>query len=164
MTRAVRVGLGAALLIGLTAAVAGAGRAERAPLHPLDTARSDYVEYCAGCHGIQGSSEPARIPRLADRIGYFLCLPDGRDYLIRLPNVAHAAISDPQELADMMNFIVFGLGRASVPSGAVPYSGAEVARLRAQALKTGTPLAAVRADLVERMIRQCGAPVEMRAQ
>ena len=44
------------------------------------------------------------------------CTKDGRDYLIRLPNVAYSAIADNQELAEMMNFVVFGLGGgASAP-------------------------------------------------
>ena len=152
------------MALGLTVlAASAAGRAERGPSRPLSTAQSDYIEYCAGCHGIQGSSEPARIPRLAGRVGYFLCLPEGRDYLIRLPNVAHAAIADPQELAEMMNFVVFTLGRDGIPDGARPYTGAEVARLRPLALKTGTSLAAVRAELVEKLIRRCGAPESLRA-
>ena len=67
---------------------------------------------------------------LRDRVGYFMCTPEGRDYLIRLPNVAYSAITDNQELADMMNFVVFGLGGASAPKGAKPFTAAEVARLR----------------------------------
>jgi hypothetical protein len=97
------------------------GFAYAAPKLPeLTTPQSDYVEHCSGCHGMQGDSAPAEIPVLRDRIGYFMCLPEGREYLIRLPNVAYSAITDNQELADMMNFVVFGLGGNSAPKDAKP--------------------------------------------
>jgi cytochrome c553 len=51
------------------------------PALPLLTApESDYVEYCSGCHGMQGNSAPAEIPVLRDRVGYFMCTKEGRDY------------------------------------------------------------------------------------
>ena len=72
---------------------------------------------------MQGNSAPAEIPVLRDRVGYFPCARrEGRDHLIRLPNVAYSAISDNQELADMMNFVVFGLGGNSAPKGARPFT------------------------------------------
>ncbi len=92
--------------------------AQAAPKLPdLTVAQSDYVEHCSGCHGMQGNSAPADIPVLRGRVGYFLCTPAGRDYLIRLPNVAYSAIGDNDELADMMNFVAFGLGGPSAPAG-----------------------------------------------
>jgi hypothetical protein len=127
----------------------------------LSPGQSDYVEHCAGCHGIQGSSAPAPIPVLRDRVGYFLCTKKGRDYLLRLPNVAHVAISDNRELADLMNFVVFGLGGRSAPARAAPYSLSEVADLRNQALPPGTELVRERREIVAELIRQCGAPKDM---
>jgi hypothetical protein len=88
---------------------------ELAGLPELTTPQSDYVEHCSGCHGMQGNSAPAEIPVLRDRVGYFMCTREGREYLIRLPNVAYSAITDDQQLADMMNFVVFGLGGNSAP-------------------------------------------------
>jgi hypothetical protein len=57
---------------------------------------------------------------LRDRIGYFMCTREGREYLIRLPNVAYAPIPDNQQLADMMNFVVFGLGGPAHPRAPSP--------------------------------------------
>jgi hypothetical protein len=94
-------------------------------------------------------------------VGYFMCTKEGRDYLIRLPNVAYSAISDNQELADMMNFVVFGLGGNSAPRGTRPFSAAEVRRLRAQALGTQSLIAA-RTHVVDKMISDCEAPQSMR--
>ena len=137
-----------------------AGQAEpQLPL--LTTPQSDYVEYCSGCHGMQGNSAPAEIPVLRDRVGYFMCTKEGRDYLIRLPNVAYSAISDNQELADMMNFVVFGLGGNSAPRGTKPFTATEVSRLRAQALGTQSLIAA-RAHVVDRLISDCAVPRSMK--
>ena len=60
----------------------------------LTLPQSDYIEQCGGCHGIQGTSAPADIPVLRERVGYYMCLPEGRAYLLRLPNVAHSRIAD----------------------------------------------------------------------
>jgi hypothetical protein len=129
----------------LLSGIAGVQAEPALPL--LTTPQSDYVEHCSGCHGMQGNSAPAEIPVLRDRVGYFLCTREGRDYLIRLPNVAYSAISDNQELADMMNFVVFGLGGSSAPRGAKPVTAAEVARLRRDALATQSLITA-RAKIV----------------
>jgi len=133
---------------------------ELAGLPDLTVAQSDYVEHCSGCHGMQGNSAPAQIPVLRDRVGYFLCTQEGREYLIRLPNVAYSAISDNQELADMMNFIVFGLGGNSAPKTARPFTATEVARLRKQALATQSLIAA-RAEVVGKMTGRCAVPKSM---
>lgn len=156
-----RLGLCAALVLLGVAGLAG-HKSASAALPQLSSAQSDYIEYCAGCHGIQGTSAPARIPQLLGRVGYFMCLPEGRDYLIRLPNVAHTAIQDPQELADMMNFIVFKLGKGSAPADAKPFTAEEVQRLRQDPLRSGASLVAIRAKLVNTLIRKCGAPESLR--
>ena len=129
-------------------------------LPELTVAQSDYVEHCSGCHGMQGNSAPAQIPVLRDRVGYFMCTREGREYLIRLPNVAYSAISDNQELADMMNFVVFGLGGASAPKGTKPFTAAEVARLRTRALATQSLIAA-RNEVVAGMVGRCSVPQSM---
>ena len=153
--------LAGALLLLASAASAATVLPELKGLPDLTVAQSDYVEHCSGCHGMQGNSAPAEIPVLRDRIGYFMCTPEGRDYLIRLPNVAYSAITDNQELADMMNFVVFGLGGNSAPSGARPFTGAEVARLRKQAMATQSLIAA-RAQIVDRLVGHCSVPESMK--
>ena len=148
--------------MSILAALLFAAAAPAAPALPLlTTPQSDYVEYCSGCHGMQGNSAPAEIPVLRDRVGYFMCTKDGRDYLIRLPNVAYSAIADNQELAEMMNFVVFGLGGNSAPKGATPFTATEVERLRAKALGTQSLIAA-RAQVVDKLISDCAAPQSMK--
>ncbi|MFB0872831.1 MULTISPECIES: cytochrome C [unclassified Sphingobium] len=156
--------IGAPLLLvatmGLRAALPPMGLLPAA-ITDADMARADYVEQCAGCHGVQGSAAPAQLPELRGRVGWFLCTPDARAYLLRLPNVAHSRIKDNQQLADMMNYVVFGLGGASAPRDAAPFTADEVARERQHALST-TTLKAERARQVDAAIRQCGAPASLR--
>ena len=145
-------------MLGVAALLLAPSAAWAEPALPqLTTPQSDYVEHCSGCHGMQGDSAPAEIPVLRDRVGYFMCTKEGREYLIRLPNVAYSAISDNQQLADMMNFVVFGLGGSSAPRDARPFTAAEVARLRTRALATQSLIAA-RAEVVGKMAIRCAVP------
>jgi hypothetical protein len=98
---------------------------------------------------------------LRDRVGYFLCTPASRAYLIRLPNVAHSRLSDNAELAELLNYTVFDLGGASTPHGARRFTGEEVARERAHAMSTES-LKAARAKVVETLIHSCKAPASLR--
>jgi hypothetical protein len=81
--------------------------------------------------------------------------------LIRLPKVAYSAITDNQELADMMNFVVFGLGGNSAPKRTRPFTAPEVRRLRAEALGTQSLIAA-RAAVVDKMVSACAVPPSMK--
>lgn len=124
-------------------------------------ARSDYIEHCGGCHGVDGRSAPAQLPELRGRVGYFMCTPEARAYLIRLPNIAHSRIIDNQQLADLVNFVIFGLGGTSARTGTKPFTAAEVAQERQFALSS-VSLKAERARHVESAIRKCGAPASLR--
>jgi hypothetical protein len=115
--------LGTLLACALSFAVAA-----QEPLPPVHIV---YLKYCGGCHGIQGISAPNTIPTLKNEAGRFLCTDEGRRYLVRLPNIARAPVSD-QLLAELLNFVVFGLGGPSAPAGAPRYDATEVAALRQQ--------------------------------
>jgi len=144
---------------GLAGAALAAGSAGKIA-DPVQ-ARSDYLENCGGCHGINGTSAPALLPVLRDRSGYFLCTPKARAYLIRLPNVAHSRITDNAELADLINYVVFDLGGTSAPRDAPPFTAEEVTRERSHPL-VSVSLRAMRAEMVEAAIRSCGAPKSLR--
>jgi len=157
----VKAGLAGILLVSSLPAFAAPALPQLTILPELTGPQSDYVEHCSGCHGMQGNSAPAEIPVLRDRVGYFMCTREGREYLIRLPNVAYSAITDNQELADMMNFVVFGLGGNSAPKDARPFAAAEVAKLRTRALATQSLIAA-RAEVVNGMVGHCAVPQSMK--
>ncbi len=124
-------------------------------------ARIDYVENCGGCHGVAGDTVPAHLPELAGRVGWFMCTPEARAYLIRLPNVAHSRIKDNAELADLMNYVVFVLGKGTAPAGTAPFTADEVARERKLAL-TNMNLSAERLRLANTLVQQCHAPASIR--
>jgi cytochrome c553 len=142
---------------GVTSIAAPSG----SPVTSLSDVQSTYLERCGGCHGILGSSAPSEVPSLRGQVGYFLCTPEARAYLIRLPSVATAPLSD-RELADLMNFVVFELGgAASAPRQYERFTDTEVRALRSRPLKA-VALTSYRAGLVEQLIGRCGAPDSLR--
>lgn len=150
--------LGAAALVTASSRISWADSFDGAPLTEVQVT---YLERCGGCHGIQGHSAPHEVPRLKGQVGFFLCLPEARAYLVRLPSVASSPLTD-DELAALMNFVVFDLGgepanRATSP----PYTAAEVGKLRRQPLNE-VSLATYRESIVSRLVEQCGAPSSLR--
>jgi len=122
---------------------------------PLSPERSAYLEGCGGCHGIDGQSYAPKVPDLTGQAGYFLCTPEGRRYILRLPNVAFAHLDNAQ-LAATMNYVLFTLAGGTAPAGAQRITEAEVAAVR------GTPiddpdLLRVRAGIVAGILRACPA-------
>lgn len=116
-----------------------------------------YLTSCGGCHGIEGKSAPAAVPTLRGLTGSFLCTAEGREFIIRLPDVALTPLSD-RMLTQVMNFVAFDLG-APVAGGksARPYTVAEVARLRHRPL-TDTGLTAYRNRVVAGLAARCSVP------
>jgi mono/diheme cytochrome c family protein len=62
----------------------------------------DYLLSCGGCHGLDGSGS-VRVPSLrgVDRL---LARPGGRDYVLRVPGVASAPLSDAR-LAALLDWV-----------------------------------------------------------
>jgi hypothetical protein len=97
-------------------------------LIPMPRAAQVYAKNCQGCHGEKGVSV-TEIPSLANRIGYFARSPEGRRYLVQVPNVALNPSSD-EDIARMMNWLLDTYSRAQLPQDFAPYSTEEIARLR----------------------------------
>jgi hypothetical protein len=163
----------AALLVGVAFPALRAAEPDNhspdipASVRPLmidpEQAQSDFIEQCAGCHGVRGTTVPAKLPEIKDRVGWFMCTPGARAYLLRLPNVAHSRITDNGQLADLMNYVVFVLGGKSVPAGTKPFTAAELAHERQFPLTSGS-LKAERLRLANESIRKCRAPASLRLQ
>jgi len=149
-----------ASLLQLSSAVADVPAPNSSPDIPaINHTVSNYLQSCGGCHGIQGRSAIGLVPQLRDRVGWFLCTSEGRDFIVQLPDVAFAGVSD-QELADILNFMMFDLGGASTPKSAKPYSASEVKQLRENStLRTG--LRARRQAVVTALVKSCGADPEI---
>jgi hypothetical protein len=100
------------------------------------------------------------VPDLRDQVGAFLNLAEGRQYVVRLPNVAFSTTSDAA-LTDLMNYVVFTLGGASVPQGTPPYTVREVAELRRMPL-TEVSLVQMRQRMVQVLIDRYNATPDLR--
>jgi cytochrome c553 len=120
----------------------------------------DYILACGGCHGLNGISNSTLVPSLKGLVGYYLYLPEGRAYLPRLPNVAFSTLNDEQ-LAAVLNYMVFDLGAGSAPAGTRAYRAAEVGKWRRQPL-TEVTLSAYRRRMVETLIDRYHAPESLR--
>ena len=131
----------AALLVAATA-VAQAGY----------TAKTNYILNCQGCHGADGVGRiPDEVPPLSNSIGYFVQVPGGRSYLIQVPGIAQAPISD-EELADVLNYTLQYYSAPQMPASFRPYTGEEVARAR----HLGGDVVALRRALVDEIRERLG--------
>jgi mono/diheme cytochrome c family protein len=92
-----------------------------------------YTLNCWGCHKPHAEGIPGTVPRLAHSMGDFLHVPGGRAYLVQVPGVATAALSDA-EIAEVLNWLLFTFNKTELPKGFKPYTAAEVARYRAHQL------------------------------
>jgi mono/diheme cytochrome c family protein len=91
-------------------------------------AQHDYALHCAGCHGFDGSGS-AQVPSLSSMARY-LDVPGGRDYVVRVPGVAQAPLSDSR-LADLLTWLVERHGANALQP---PFTPEEVATLRSRPL------------------------------
>jgi cytochrome c553 len=155
MNRSVARGISIAFSLLCTAAPMAAPPAAQFP-----EAQRDYILACAGCHGMNGVSNSTLVPSLKGLVGYYLNVPEGRAYLPRLPNVAFSSLND-QQLAAVLNYMVFDIGADSAPAGSRPYDAAEVRKWRSRPL-TEVTLSAYRRRIVETLIDQYHAPAALR--
>jgi hypothetical protein len=145
-------------VVGL--ALAGLPAVLHAEITQPPTPRTNYLLSCGGCHGLNGVSNSTLVPDLKDQVGFFLNLPEGRDYVVRLPNVAFSTTTD-EALTGLLNYVVFDLGGDSVPRGTRPYTVREVSQLRRKPL-TDVSLLRMRQQMVRILINQYNATADLR--
>lgn len=93
--------------------------------------RQNYIQYCAGCHQMDGMGSPENgVPKIRSAAGHFLRLPEGRAYLVKVPGVSQAILSDRQ-VAELLNWMLKTMTPTELPADWVPYTEAEVRVLRA---------------------------------
>jgi len=111
-------------------------------------ARINYMLYCQGCHLSDGAGSPrAEVPKMKDHVGNFLKVPEGREYLVRVPGSANAPIGD-EKLANLLNWILLTIAGESTPKDFTPYSSEEVGEMRAKSL---TNVVTLRSNLIEKI-------------
>ncbi len=97
-----------------------------------DRSRQNYIQFCAGCHQLDGSGSPGvGIPDVRGQLGYFLNSQGGRAFLVQVPGSANSPLSDA-ELALLLNWMLRTFSPAQVPASFEAYSEGEVKKLRAQ--------------------------------
>lgn len=125
----------AATLSGMFAAYAFCANAYGGDTGPVTSerdarARGDYILHCSGCHLQDGVGNPAKgIPRFTDQIGYFLRLPEGREFLMQVPGLLSARLSD-ERAAGVVNYIIRKYAGPSMPETFDPYTAGEAKQLR----------------------------------
>lgn len=142
-----RRGALAALVATLLAALPGAhATAQPAVTNP----RSLYVLHCAGCHGFDASGVPGKgVPTMRGNLGHFMQLPEGRAFLLQVPGVNNAGLSDTQ-IAEVTNWMVRQFSADTAPPGWPAYTASEVAAAKA---RRPSDVIKARAELVERLQR-----------
>jgi len=99
--------------------------------------RVNYQLQCMGCHHADGAGDEGRVPSVRRTLVPFSSLAEGRDFVMRVPGVAQAPLSDA-DIAALLNWMVRNLSDVPVPDAFVDYTADEVAGARHR------PLAAVR--------------------
>lgn len=98
------------------------------PSHALQP-QVNFQLQCMGCHHADGAGEKGRVPSIRRTLVLFSSLPEGREYLLRVPGVAQATLSD-QDLAALMNWMVRNLSDVPLPRDFVEFAPAEVRAAR----------------------------------
>lgn len=114
-------------------------------------ARQNYILKCQGCHGANAADNARSTPPMAGTVSRFLTVEGGREFLVRVPGVATAALNDA-ELAELLNWTLYRFDPDHLPKGFRPYETAEVSRLRKIPLRTDA--AALRAKLIGQIATQ----------
>ena len=120
----------------------------RADQAAFERGRIDYVLHCSGCHALDGSGvEEKGIPRVKGQIGYYLRLPEGRPFLLQVPGLLSAGLSD-ERAAGVTNWMIEYFAGASMPEEFMPYTADEAKRYR---LSKPADIAALRKQLARRL-------------
>ncbi len=108
-----------------------------------------YAANCQVCHQPDGNGLVAQYPALADSIGRYVRLPQGREYLVHVVSYGlfgtvqvHGQsffgtmqpwpqLSD-REMADVLNFVLTKFNSKLLPKGFKPFNDAEVHKYRAK--------------------------------
>ena len=85
----------------------------------------NYQLHCQGCHLADGRATPGLVPALDPTLGRMMRVREGREYIVRLPNVAAAQI-DPADTAALLNWLLARFAASELPQGFQPITVEEV--------------------------------------
>ena len=144
-TSSVRLRILAGWILWLVSSGAAADRSSAAT---MARAHVDYMLNCQGCHGATGAgTADGSVPPLAGAVGSFLAVPGGREFLVRVPGSANAALDDAR-LAQVLNWMLLTFSPDVVDERFEPYTATEVTAYRSDPL---IDVEGVRAELMKRI-------------
>ena len=91
--------------------------------------RQDWMLHCQGCHGADGSLERPDMPALRGRVATYVGTAEGRAWLVQVPGVASASLSDAR-LAETLNWMLAAFDAEHMPDDFEAFTGEEVGALR----------------------------------
>lgn len=113
-----------------------------------DKAGFQWAMNCQGCHGPNGEGHPDRdVPTMVD-VAAFQKIPDGREFLVRVPGVSRSPLND-EDLTYLLNWMVRTMGSSSQIDKRLEFSQEEVATLRQRPLVD--ELKQVRRNLIDKV-------------
>lgn len=87
-----------------------------------------FLLHCSGCHGTDGRGVGS-VPDLRGNLGHLLSIPDGRRFVLQVPGVANARLSDA-DLAQLTNWMARTFAPATTPKDFRPFDADEVRAAR----------------------------------
>jgi hypothetical protein len=92
----------------------------------------NYVLHCSGCHGMDGNGhESAGVPDFRDAVAAFAMDEEGRTYLLHVPGIVNASLTD-EEISAVLNYVMDHWGGKALGSGFVRFTAQESAERRAR--------------------------------
>jgi hypothetical protein len=105
-------------------------RAQRFDGVPVITGVAEvFSRNCQGCHRADGMGAPGAVPRFRHFVGYYTHLPEGREFLMRVPGVALAPIDDAH-LAAVLNWTLRTFSPDEIARDFRPFTAEEVGLYR----------------------------------
>jgi mono/diheme cytochrome c family protein len=95
--------------------------------------KTDYLLHCGGCHLQDGSGAPDEVPSLRDSLGWIVSVPQGREYLARVPGASQSLLNDAK-LAAVINWVLTEFNSATLADDFRPLTAAEVGDARSDVL------------------------------
>ena len=95
--------------------------------------RTDYLLHCGGCHLQDGTGAPDDVPSLRDTLGWIVSVPQGREYLARVPGASQSLLDDAK-LAAVINWVLTEFNSATLTDDFRPLTAAEVGEARGDVL------------------------------
>lgn len=94
-----------------------------------ETPRANYLLSCMGCHKMDGSGTPDKVPSLKGEVAKFLHVEGGREFLIQVPGTSQSRLNDA-DTAEVLNYILRTFDPEHLSDDFTPYTEDEVAEHR----------------------------------